>query len=164
MRIQTTKPGFTLIELLVVVLLIAILVTIIIGVSGAVIARGKAETTRKNMQLVMLAIDTFAETDTSKTWPAERTIFPTMNGATGTRDAAFLPSNTDSGNDWMAFLRAKYLSWQLLGGTETVAGNTVQSVGNAAAKAKVGNAPTTVFPFSDKSLVFNISSAKYAAP
>jgi prepilin-type N-terminal cleavage/methylation domain-containing protein len=151
MRIQTTKPGFTLIELLVVVLLIAIMVTLVISVSAVIIARGKAETTRKNMQLVMLAIDAFAETDASKAPPVERTFFPTING-TGSRDGAkeFVAANPndvtlDGNKNWMAFLRAKDLSESLLGWTDFATTPPTISTGNSAAKAKLGNAPTGAF-------------------
>lgn len=157
MPMQTAKPGFTMIELLVVVLILAILITVIIGVSHAVIARGKAEATRKNMQLVLLGIDAFAETDASKAPPVERTAFPTMNGVAGDRGsptpADFAAANPndlslDGNKNWMAFLRAKALSQQLIGGTEKIGANTNQYFGNAAAKAKVGNAPTAAVAFS----------------
>lgn len=154
MRTQTAKSGFTMIELLVVVLILAIIITVVIHVSQTVIARGKAETTRKDMQLVLLGIEAFAETDTinnpPRFPPAEATVFPSMNGAPGTRDAAFLPPTTDSDNDWMAFLRAKKLSEQIVGYTDLTLPPPNVWTGNIAAKTKVANAPTALFNFNYK--------------
>jgi prepilin-type N-terminal cleavage/methylation domain-containing protein len=158
MRTQTAKRGFTMIELLVVVLILAIIITVVIHVSQTVIARGKAETTRKDMQLVLLGIDAFAETDANKNPPIERgtpgapapyNLFPGIDPG-GTRDPRpdFAASDPDGNNNWMAFLRAKYLSQQLLGWTDSTTTPADVHIGNAAAKAKLGNVPAVGFTYS----------------
>ncbi len=53
--------GFTLVEMLAVILVIGILVAVVVGVAGNVIARASEEQTRKNMATIMSALDTYFE-------------------------------------------------------------------------------------------------------
>ena len=57
------RCAFTLVEMLVVVGIIAVLVTIVVGVSQIVIARAAVERTRVNMQVILQAIEAYRESE-----------------------------------------------------------------------------------------------------
>ncbi len=66
---KSVPRGFTLVEMLVVISIIAILVTIVVGVTHIVLARASAEETRTNMQVILQAIEAFRETDETNDYP-----------------------------------------------------------------------------------------------
>ncbi len=55
------RTAFTLVEMLAVILVIGILVAVVVGVAGNVIARASKEQTRENMATIMSAIDAYFE-------------------------------------------------------------------------------------------------------
>ncbi len=67
--------GFTLVEMLVVIGIIAVLVTIVVGVSQIVISRASVERTKVNMQVIHQAIEAFRDANDGN-YPTEETIFP----------------------------------------------------------------------------------------
>jgi prepilin-type N-terminal cleavage/methylation domain-containing protein len=62
--------GFTLVEMLAVILVIGILVAVVVGVAGNVIARASEDQTRENMATIMNAIDAYFEEKGE--YPSER--------------------------------------------------------------------------------------------
>jgi len=93
--------GFTLIEMIIVVMIIAILVTIVVGVSKLVTGRAASDKTRMYMQTIMLAIDAYRESTGS--YPAEETNIPEK------------PDDWHwASRDWSAFCRNKKLYQQLI--------------------------------------------------
>jgi len=95
------RKAFTLVEMLVVVAVIAILVTIVVSVTGMVIRRQDEQQTRTNMQAIMVAIQTYY--DLQGDFPAD----PTPQDFDG-------KPATWKTRDWQAFVRGKKLYDQLV--------------------------------------------------
>ena len=93
--------GFTLIEMIIVVMVIAILVGVVIGVSKMIAARAANEKTRMYMETISLAIETYYES--TKDYPYQETDIPET------------PDDWRwTSRDWHAFMRNKKLYQQLI--------------------------------------------------
>ena len=87
--------GFTLVEMLVVVAVIAVLVAIVVGVSGLVLSRASIEQTKVNMQVIRQALDAYLKTDDSGNYPpATGNLFVLLKGNTAAaKKLASLPDD-----------------------------------------------------------------------
>jgi len=72
-RRQTQAAGFTLVEMLAVILVIAILVSVVVGVAGIVIRRAAEAETKLAMEVIRTAIDVYYEVNAN--FPGEVTNF-----------------------------------------------------------------------------------------
>ncbi len=95
--------GFTLVEMLVVVFVIAILVTIVVGVSKIVHNRAGKEQTRATMQVVGAALEAYYQATGDYPADPDPKTFPAQ------------PSVGWTVRDWQAFCRATLLYAQLWG-------------------------------------------------
>ena len=101
------RRAFTLVEMLVVVFVIAILVTIVVGVSKVVISRAAKDRTIINMKVILGAVDAYHELTGSypsnPDWVRDPATFPVpVKPAVGWTD-----------RDWVAYQRGKHLYGQL---------------------------------------------------
>ena len=92
--------GFTLIEMIVVVAIIAVLVTIVVGVSGLVLSRASVERTKVNMQVIYQAIEAYHDAEENYP-PDEPDSAPPADWGAGTRN-------------WHAYCRGKKLYDELI--------------------------------------------------
>jgi prepilin-type N-terminal cleavage/methylation domain-containing protein len=93
--------GFTLVEMLVAVFVIAILVTVMVGVSGIVVRRSGVAHTRATMKVVGRALDAYR--DVAGRDPVEPA------------SARSVPPPGWRGRDWQAYMRGKSLYASLMG-------------------------------------------------
>lgn len=100
--------GFTLVEMIIVVMVIAILVGVVIGVSKMVSARAAGEKTRMYMQTIMLAINTYHEA--TGDYPAQETSIPAVPDDWYPRMRPWEKRD----RMWAAFCRNKKLYHQLI--------------------------------------------------
>ncbi len=94
--------GFTLVEMLVAVFVIAVLISVVVGVSGIVVRRSAVDHTRESMRIIGLAMKAYKES--TGRYPAE---------ATELGDA---PAGW-ADRDWQAYMRSKGLYDKLMANT-----------------------------------------------
>lgn len=95
------RKAFTLVEMLVVVFVIAILVTIVVGVSRVVISRAAKDQTIIRMKVILGAVDAFHELTGSYPSDGDPATFPPK------------PTVGWTDRDWEAYQRGKHLYKQL---------------------------------------------------
>jgi len=101
---RASLNAFTLVEMLVAVFVIAILVTVVVGVSGHVVRRSAVEHTRSSMEVISAAIDAYHRVTSS--YPAEPAEVSVPLPGWGKRD-------------WQAYMRGKRLYDCLMGVSRT---------------------------------------------
>ncbi len=137
--------GFTLVEMIVVVAIIAVLVAIVVGVSGLVVSRASVERTKVNMQVILQAI--YAHHKAEENYPLEEDDF------SGKPDEW-----TDS--DWEAYKRGKKLYEDLASVPQARA--HITNLGKEAIKNISGN-DVFVDGF-DKYMTYRIAGGAGGAP
>ncbi len=99
-RKRANLNAFTLIEMLVAVFVIAILVVVVVGVSGIVVSRAAMEHTRNSMAIITEAVDAYRRT-TGGALPGEPTEMPS-------------PMSGWRKRDWRGYIRGRRLYEQMM--------------------------------------------------
>lgn len=104
--------GFTLVEMLVVISIIAVLLTIIIGVTNIVLARASTEQTKTNMQIIHQAIDEYRIVKGSYPVEATSSAYPGSDPGPAWLDGS---EPVERQRNWDTYCRGKKLYDDLAG-------------------------------------------------